>query len=77
MIKVCGDPGLEDCSGCTGALCGRDLGKRKCGSPNCKGAVHVSEDASKTAEKLKDQLMNLPSRLQDTKNKAGLYWKHW
>lgn len=77
MIKVCGDPGLEDCSGCTGALCGRDLGKRKCRSPNCKGAVPVSENASKTAEKLKDQLVNLPSRLQDTKNKAGLYWKHW
>ncbi|XP_039860060.1 laminin subunit beta-4 isoform X2 [Simochromis diagramma] len=69
--KVCGDPGLEDCSGCTGALCGRDLGKRKCGSLNCKGAVPVSEDASKTAEKLKDQLVNLPSRLQDTKNKIN------
>ncbi|CAI5668458.1 unnamed protein product [Oreochromis niloticus] len=69
--KVCGDPGLEDCSGCTGALCGRDLGNRKCGGPNCKGAVPVSEDASETAEKLKDQLVNLPSRLQDTRNKIN------
>ncbi|KAL4003909.1 fumarate hydratase, class II [Sarotherodon galilaeus] len=69
--KVCGDPGLEDCSGCTGALCGRDLGKRKCGGPNCKGAVPVSVDASETAEKLKDQLVNLPSRLQDTRNKIN------
>uniref|UniRef100_A0A668SLK7 Laminin, beta 4 n=1 Tax=Oreochromis aureus TaxID=47969 RepID=A0A668SLK7_OREAU len=69
--KVCGDPGLEDCSGCTGALCGRDLGNRKCGGPNCKGAVPVSEDASETAEKLKDQLINNANQTtQDAKNRA-------
>uniref|UniRef100_A0A4W6C4H5 Laminin subunit beta-1 n=1 Tax=Lates calcarifer TaxID=8187 RepID=A0A4W6C4H5_LATCA len=68
--KVCGGPGLDDCSGCGGALCGLDLGKRKCGGPNCDGVISVSERASEMAEKAKDQLNTLPSRLEESKNKA-------
>ncbi|GLD71224.1 laminin subunit beta-4-like isoform X1 [Lates japonicus] len=69
--KVCGGPGLDDCSGCGGALCGLDLGKRKCGGPNCDGVISVSERASEMAEKAKDQLITLPSRLEESKNKIN------
>lgn len=73
-MQVCGGPGLDDCSGCGGALCGLDLGKRKCGGPNCDGVISVSERASEMAEKAKDQLNTLPSRLEESKNKAGSHW---
>ncbi|XP_049929321.1 laminin subunit beta-4 [Epinephelus moara] len=69
--KVCGQPGLEDCSGCGGALCELGLGKRKCGGPNCDGVVPVSQKASETAEKTKNQLSTLPSSLQESKNKIN------
>ncbi|XP_044050213.1 laminin subunit beta-4 [Siniperca chuatsi] len=69
--KICGGPGLEDCSGCGGALCGLDLGKRKCGGPNCNGVIPVSQKASETAERVKDQLITVPSRLQESKNKIN------
>ncbi|XP_037624636.1 laminin subunit beta-4 [Sebastes umbrosus] len=69
--KVCGAPGLEDCTGCGGALCGLDLGKRKCGGPNCDGVVPVSQEASETAERVKDQLLTLPSSLHESKNKIN------
>lgn len=73
-MQICGGPGLEDCSGCGGALCGLALGKRKCGGPNCDGVVPVSQKASEAAERVKDQLITLPSRLQESKNKAGLHF---
>lgn len=76
-MQICGGPGLEDCSGCGGALCGLALGKRKCGGPNCDGVVPVIQKASETAERVKDQLNTLPSRLQESKNKAGLHWDDW
>ncbi|XP_023255175.1 laminin subunit beta-4-like [Seriola lalandi dorsalis] len=69
--KVCGGPGLEDCSGCGGALCGLDLGDRKCGGPNCDGVIPVSQKASETAERAKDQLITLQSRLEESKNKIN------
>ncbi|XP_068452578.1 laminin subunit beta-4 [Clinocottus analis] len=68
---ICGGPGLEDCSGCGGALCGLDLGKRKCGGPNCDGVIPVSQKASETAEGAKEQLLTLPSRLLEAQNKIN------
>ncbi|XP_008292613.1 laminin subunit beta-4-like [Stegastes partitus] len=69
--QICGAPALEDCSGCGGALCVLALGPRKCGGPNCDGVVPISQKASETAEKVKEQLINLPSRLQESKNKIN------
>ncbi|KAM7397366.1 hypothetical protein PAMP_020344 [Pampus punctatissimus] len=57
---ICGGPGLEDCSGCGGALCRLPLGNRKCGGPNCDGIVPFSVKASETAEKVKDKLIMFP-----------------
>ncbi|XP_039664896.1 laminin subunit beta-4 [Perca fluviatilis] len=68
--KLCGGPGLDNCSGCGGALCGSlHLGNRKCGGPNCDGVVPVSQIASETAERAKDRLAMLPSSLQESHNK--------
>lgn len=72
LMQICGGPGLDDCSGCGGALCGLDLGNRKCGGPSCDGVFPASQNASQMAESAKDQLIGLPSRLQESKNKAGL-----
>ncbi|XP_039988567.1 laminin subunit beta-4 [Xiphias gladius] len=69
--KVCGGPGLEDCSGCGGALCGLDLGERKCGGPNCDGVIPFTKKASETAKRAKDQLITFPSRLEESKNKIN------
>ncbi|XP_051237149.1 laminin subunit beta-4 isoform X1 [Dicentrarchus labrax] len=69
--KICGEPGQEDCSGCGGALCDLDLGKRKCGGPKCDGIVPVSQKASEMAERAKDKLTTLPSRLQVSMNKIN------
>ncbi|XP_029289830.1 laminin subunit beta-4 [Cottoperca gobio] len=69
--KICGAAGLEDCSGCGGALCTLDLGKRKCGGPNCDGVVPVSQKASEMAERVKDKLITLPSSLEDANNKIN------
>uniref|UniRef100_A0A671XN02 Laminin, beta 4 n=1 Tax=Sparus aurata TaxID=8175 RepID=A0A671XN02_SPAAU len=66
LMQVCGAAGLEDCSGCAGALCVLDLGKRRCGGPDCDGAVPVSQKASEMADRANEQLITLPSRLQDT-----------
>ncbi|CAN9498663.1 unnamed protein product [Ophioblennius macclurei] len=66
--KVCGEPGLDDCSGCGGALCG--AGRRKCGGPDCDGAVPVSQRALESAETARGQLTKLPSRLQESKDKV-------
>uniref|UniRef100_A0A8P4K4T5 Laminin subunit beta-1 n=1 Tax=Dicentrarchus labrax TaxID=13489 RepID=A0A8P4K4T5_DICLA len=74
LMQICGEPGQEDCSGCGGALCDLDLGKRKCGGPKCDGIVPVSQKASEMAERAKDKLTTLPSRLQVSMNKAGLQW---
>ncbi|XP_074521304.1 laminin subunit beta-4 [Halichoeres trimaculatus] len=69
--KVCGGPGLQDCSECGGALCGQDQGKRKCGGPQCDGAVPDSQRAADNAENAQMELTNLPSRLQESKNKIN------
>ncbi|XP_072241454.1 laminin subunit beta-4 [Leuresthes tenuis] len=69
--KVCGGPGLQDCSGCGGALCGLHLGERKCGGPDCDGAVPLSQTAFETTKTAKDRLIQLPSRLQETRNKIS------
>uniref|UniRef100_A0A671XN73 Laminin, beta 2-like n=1 Tax=Sparus aurata TaxID=8175 RepID=A0A671XN73_SPAAU len=71
LMQVCGAAGLEDCSGCAGALCVLDLGKRRCGGPDCDGAVPVSQKASEMADRANEQLITLPSRLQESNNKAG------
>lgn len=71
LMQVCGAAGLEDCSGCAGILCVLDLGKRRCGGPDCDGAVPVSQKASEMADRANEQLITLPSRLQESNNKAG------
>ncbi|KAM9854866.1 laminin subunit beta-4 [Aulostomus maculatus] len=67
--KICGGPGAEDCSGCGGALCRLSLGRRKCGGLNCDGILPLSLNASKTAERVGNQLSSLPHRLQESRNK--------
>ncbi|XP_032363853.1 laminin subunit beta-4 isoform X1 [Etheostoma spectabile] len=68
--KICGGPGLEHCSGCGGALCGSlDLGNGDCGGPHCDGVLPVSQMASETAERAKNQLVLLPSSLQESQTK--------
>ncbi|XP_034090119.1 LOW QUALITY PROTEIN: laminin subunit beta-4-like, partial [Gymnodraco acuticeps] len=67
--RVCGASGPDGCSGCGGALCALDLGGRKCGGPNCDGAFPVSQEASETAEGVKDKLSTLPKALQDANTK--------
>ncbi|XP_070829105.1 LOW QUALITY PROTEIN: laminin subunit beta-4 [Chaetodon trifascialis] len=69
--NICGGPGLENCSGCGGALCVLASGKRKCGGPNCDGVAPLSQNASETAEKTKKQLETLLSRLQESKKKIN------
>ncbi|XP_028304206.1 laminin subunit beta-4 isoform X2 [Gouania willdenowi] len=68
--KICGDPGLEDCSGCGGALCTLSTGRRKCGGPNCGGVLPLSVNISETAKRVKEQLQKLPTRLLEYKNKV-------
>uniref|UniRef100_A0A3Q3WS10 Laminin, beta 4 n=1 Tax=Mola mola TaxID=94237 RepID=A0A3Q3WS10_MOLML len=43
----------------------------KCGGPNCDGVVPVSQNASETAERAKDQLSTLPSRLEESNSKQA------
>uniref|UniRef100_A0A3Q4B398 Laminin subunit beta 4 n=1 Tax=Mola mola TaxID=94237 RepID=A0A3Q4B398_MOLML len=74
--KICGGTGVNECSGCGGALCVLDQGQRKCGGPNCDGVVPVSQNASETAERAKDQLSTLPSRLEESNSKAGFTLQH-
>uniref|UniRef100_A0A8C5G7S8 Laminin subunit beta-4-like n=1 Tax=Gouania willdenowi TaxID=441366 RepID=A0A8C5G7S8_GOUWI len=70
LMQICGDPGLEDCSGCGGALCTLSTGRRKCGGPNCGGVLPLSVNISETAKRVKEQLQKLPTRLLEYKNKA-------
>lgn len=58
-------------------MCGLNLGKRKCGGLNCDGVLSVSQMASETAERVKDKLILLPARLQESNSKAGLNWENW
>ncbi|XP_069572970.1 laminin subunit beta-4 isoform X2 [Brachyistius frenatus] len=69
--KICGQSGPDPCSGCGGALCGLGLGKRKCGGPNCDGVVPISQKASETSERVKDELAGLPTRIQESKDKIN------
>ncbi|TDH10018.1 hypothetical protein EPR50_G00093320 [Perca flavescens] len=64
--KLCGGPGLDDCSGCGGALCGSlHLGNRKCGGPNCDGVVPI-KDAQRAAQDTKDRAKDLQDRINDS-----------
>uniref|UniRef100_A0A3Q2TNH0 Laminin subunit beta-4-like n=1 Tax=Fundulus heteroclitus TaxID=8078 RepID=A0A3Q2TNH0_FUNHE len=56
--KVCGRPDPEDCSGCPEGQ-------------NCDGAVPVAQKASEMEERLKDQLVKFPSKLQESKKKMS------
>ncbi|XP_024911850.1 laminin subunit beta-4 isoform X2 [Cynoglossus semilaevis] len=68
--QVCGHPTLDDCSGCGGALCRFGLGRRKCGGPNCDGALPVSQNASETARQTKNQISLFSSGLENFRNKV-------
>ena len=76
LLQICGGTGVNECSECGGALCVLDQGQRKCGGPNCDGAVPVSQNASETAERARNQLSTLPSRLEESFNKAGFTLQH-
>ncbi|XP_047189486.1 laminin subunit beta-4 isoform X2 [Scophthalmus maximus] len=69
--KICGGPGLDDCSGCGGALCVLPPGRRKCGGPNCDGVVGVTQNVSETTERAKDKLVSLPAPLEESRNKIN------
>uniref|UniRef100_A0A3P8X1D7 Laminin subunit beta 4 n=1 Tax=Cynoglossus semilaevis TaxID=244447 RepID=A0A3P8X1D7_CYNSE len=69
-LQVCGHPTLDDCSGCGGALCRFGLGRRKCGGPNCDGALPVSQNASETARQTKNQISLFSSGLENFRNKV-------
>ncbi|XP_075199590.1 laminin subunit beta-4 [Anomaloglossus baeobatrachus] len=70
---------------CGGALCRDKFGKRKCGGPNCNGAIQVAKDglskANETDTKLKrvaihlyeaeKQIANIRQLAEDTKLKAA------
>ncbi|XP_031417593.1 laminin subunit beta-4 [Clupea harengus] len=66
--NVCGAPGDADCSEarCGGALCQTDAQKRKCGGPGCRGSVPVSHNASETAEKTENDILDLLHKLRDS-----------
>ncbi|KAG8439906.1 hypothetical protein GDO86_005899 [Hymenochirus boettgeri] len=73
-----------DIAPCGGALCRDKSGNRKCGGPNCNGALPLAKDALKSANetniKLKNisinflkhekQINNIRLLAEDTKNKA-------
>lgn len=70
--QICGAPGDAKCSEaeCGGALCKDAWGGRKCGGPDCKGSLPVSQNASKTAEKTADTLLDLLHKLRDSTTKV-------
>uniref|UniRef100_A0A672YMI7 Laminin subunit beta-1 n=1 Tax=Sphaeramia orbicularis TaxID=375764 RepID=A0A672YMI7_9TELE len=69
-LSICGEPGLDDCSGCGGALCRFGFWRRrKCGGPDCDGIVSVSQKAVDTAKKTEEQL-HTKQAAQDTKDQA-------
>uniref|UniRef100_A0A674AJP4 Laminin subunit beta-1 n=1 Tax=Salmo trutta TaxID=8032 RepID=A0A674AJP4_SALTR len=70
--NICGGPGDEECSKseCGGALCRDFLGQRECGGPTCKGSFPVSHNATKTAEQVENDLIDLLQKLKDSKIKA-------
>uniref|UniRef100_A0A4W5Q591 Laminin subunit beta-1 n=1 Tax=Hucho hucho TaxID=62062 RepID=A0A4W5Q591_9TELE len=72
-VSICGAPGDEECSKseCGGALCRDFLGQRECGGPTCKGSFPVSHNATKTAEQVENDLIDLLQKLRDSKIKAG------
>ncbi|XP_029687706.1 laminin subunit beta-4 isoform X3 [Takifugu rubripes] len=68
--QICGGSGLN-CSECGGALCFLSQGQRKCGGPNCDGILPFSQNVSDTAQRAKEDLQTLPSRLEESKNKLN------
>ncbi|KAJ8381669.1 hypothetical protein SKAU_G00024470 [Synaphobranchus kaupii] len=68
---ICGAPGEAKCTEakCGGALCLDALGARHCGGPTCKGSLPVSQEASKTAEKTQDTILDLLHKLRDSGTK--------
>ncbi|XP_014003610.1 laminin subunit beta-4 isoform X3 [Salmo salar] len=71
--NICGGPGDEECSKseCGGALCRDFLGQRECGGPTCKGSFPVSHNATKTAEQVENDLIDLLQKLKDSKIKIN------
>lgn len=70
LLQICGGSGLN-CSDCGGALCFLSQGQRKCGGPNCDGLLPFSQNVSDRAQRAKEDLQTLPSRLEESKNKVG------
>ncbi|KAL0968579.1 hypothetical protein UPYG_G00268800 [Umbra pygmaea] len=71
--NICGAPGDEECSksDCGGALCRDRSGQRECGGPTCKGSVPVSQNATETAKQVKNEILDLLNKLQDSKIKIN------
>ncbi|XP_058502469.1 laminin subunit beta-4 isoform X2 [Solea solea] len=67
--QVCGGSGLDNCSGCGGALCILTLGRRKCGGPSCDGVVPASQTALEITKRAKKQLTSLTPGLEESRTK--------
>ncbi|KAM5126627.1 laminin subunit beta-2-like, partial [Mantella aurantiaca] len=69
--KICGAPGDKSCDQalCGGANCKDDQGRWKCGGENCHGAVPVSGNALVSAHKVRLDLDNMATQLNDISEK--------
>ncbi|NXL99857.1 LAMB4 protein, partial [Tyrannus savana] len=70
--KICGVPGDQPCvtAACGGALCRDSHGLRRCGGPNCSGALPLSTEAFRKAEETAVLLNNLTTQLQEPENQV-------
>ncbi|OWK52851.1 Laminin subunit beta-4, partial [Lonchura striata] len=70
--KICGVPGNQPCvtAACGGALCQDSHGLRKCGGPDCTGALPFSSEAFRKAEETAVLLNNLTTQLQEPGNQV-------
>uniref|UniRef100_A0A674HEF4 Laminin subunit beta 4 n=1 Tax=Taeniopygia guttata TaxID=59729 RepID=A0A674HEF4_TAEGU len=71
-VGICGVPGDQPCAtaACGGALCQDSHGRRKCGGPDCTGALPLSSEAFRKAEETAVLLNNLTTRLQEPGNQV-------
>ncbi|XP_010130709.1 PREDICTED: laminin subunit beta-4, partial [Buceros rhinoceros silvestris] len=69
--KICGVPGDQPCvtAACGGALCWDSHGLRRCGGPDCSGALPLSTDALRKAEETAVLLNNF-TQLQEPVNQV-------
>uniref|UniRef100_A0A8C3QH57 Laminin subunit beta 4 n=1 Tax=Cyanoderma ruficeps TaxID=181631 RepID=A0A8C3QH57_9PASS len=71
-VGICGIPGDQPCAtaACGGALCQDSHGLRKCGGPDCTGALPLSSEAFRKAEETAVLLKNLTTQLREPENQV-------